>query len=97
MSFLPIFLNLTDRPCLVVGGGPVAARKIRQLQKAGGKVTVVAPALCAELAAMHDGDTISHVVGNFAEHHLEGMALVIAATDSEDVNRQVSDLAKSLP
>jgi uroporphyrin-III C-methyltransferase/precorrin-2 dehydrogenase/sirohydrochlorin ferrochelatase len=95
MSFLPIFLNLADRPCLVVGGGAVAVRKIRQLQKAGGKVTVVAPELCAEVAAMRDGDTISHVAGNFAEQHLEGMALVIAATDSETVNRQVSEQAQS--
>ena len=99
MSFLPIFLNLVDRPCLVVGGGAVAARRIRQLQKAGGKVTVVAPELCAEVAAMLDGNTISHVAGNFAEQHLQGMALVIAATDSETINRQVSEFAcaRNLP
>jgi uroporphyrin-III C-methyltransferase/precorrin-2 dehydrogenase/sirohydrochlorin ferrochelatase len=94
MSFLPIFLNIAERPCLVVGGGPVAARKIRQLLKAGGRITVLAPELCAEIGAMRDGDTVSHIAEDFAERHLAGMALVIAATDDEVINRQVSEQAR---
>ena len=43
MDYLPIFLKVQDRPCLVVGGGKVAARKVSLLQRAGARVTVVAP------------------------------------------------------
>jgi len=95
MGFLPIFLNLSDRPCLVVGGGDIASRKIRQLLKAGGKVTVVAPALCDEVTAQADRKIINHIAETFADHHLDGMTLVIAATDDESINRKVSELAKS--
>src|SRR3970040_2446537 len=45
MDFLPIFLNVREQPCLVVGGGEVAARKSALLQRAGARVTVLAPAL----------------------------------------------------
>ena len=46
MDYLPIFLNIENRPCLVIGGGEVAARKVGLLLDAGGEVTVVAPELC---------------------------------------------------
>jgi uroporphyrin-III C-methyltransferase/precorrin-2 dehydrogenase/sirohydrochlorin ferrochelatase len=95
MGFLPIFLNLTDRPCLVVGGGEIAARKIRQLLKAGGKVFVVAPELCDEVTVMADRKIISHIAGSFSDQHLTDKVLVIAATDDENINRQVSELARS--
>ena len=95
MGFLPVFLNLSGRPCLVAGGGAIASRKIRQLLKAGGKVTVVAPKLCDELAAMLDQNRISHVAGDFVEKHLDGMILVIAATDDAVINQQVSELARA--
>ncbi|MGH8120876.1 MAG: siroheme synthase CysG [Gammaproteobacteria bacterium] len=95
MSFLPIFLNLHNRPCLVVGGGVIAMRKIRQLLKAGGKVTVVAPVLCDEIRHMVDEKMLAHVATNFSAAHLDNMILVIAATDDDATNRQVSELAKS--
>jgi uroporphyrin-III C-methyltransferase/precorrin-2 dehydrogenase/sirohydrochlorin ferrochelatase len=95
MSFLPIFLKLSDRPCLVVGGGEIAARKIKQLLKAGGKVTAVSPELCAEVAALVDRKIIGHIAGNFSEENLDNMVLVIAATDDVTVNQRVSALAKS--
>lgn len=99
MGFLPIFLNLTDRPCLVIGGGDVAARKVNQLLKAQAKVTVVAPELCKELAEKHDRQEINFIAETFSEQHLASATLVIAATDDEIINQEISVLAqaKSIP
>lgn len=58
MDYLPIFLKIENRPCLVVGGGEVAARKVGLLLEAGGRVTVVAPELCETLERLREGDEI---------------------------------------
>ena len=49
MDYLPIFLKVEDRPCLVVGGGKVATRKVALLNRAGAAITVVAPGICDEI------------------------------------------------
>ncbi len=86
MDYFPIFLNLKGRQCLVVGGGEVAVRKVSILLQSGAKVTVVSPELCDALAKLE----ISYLKERFSEHHLEGMTLVIAATDDREVNIRVS-------
>ena len=93
MKYLPIFIQLENRLCLVVGGGDVALRKVRQLVKANAKVTVVAPDLCADLDAMRDEGQINWISSTFNPDHLEDMVLIIAATSDDEVNRQISDLA----
>ena len=88
MNRLPLFLDLSDAPCLVVGGGDVAARKIRSLIDAGARVTVVAPVLAdatAEIAKRHDLDI---ALREFEETDVRGQLLVIAATGDADVNRR---------
>jgi uroporphyrin-III C-methyltransferase / precorrin-2 dehydrogenase / sirohydrochlorin ferrochelatase len=95
MGFLPIFLNIMDRPCLVVGGGVIAARKINQLIKAGANVTVVAPEICGEVQDLFKENRIKHVAAIFSPEHLDDMVLIIAATDNQAINQQVSELAKS--
>ena len=52
MDFLPIFLNIKNRPCLVVGGGGVALRKVQGLVEEGARVTVVAPKVVEPLEEM---------------------------------------------
>ena len=91
MDFLPIFLNIKDKPCLVVGGGGVARRKASLLAKAGAKVKVVAPELSAAFAGMSG---IEHIAEYFRPDHLNGATLVIAATGNSAVNRDISQLAR---
>ena len=95
MDFLPIFLDVRGQPCLVVGGGEVAARKCALLLRAGAQVTVLAP----ELNAVFDGDLaagrIMHRAGRFQESDLEGQALAVAATSDQAVNRAVAAAAKA--
>ncbi len=94
MEYLPIFLDLRDAPCLVAGGGEVAARKASLLLEAKARVTVVAPDLCPTLADLAAAGKLDHVTGRFVPEQLADVALAIAATDDRDVNRQVSEEAR---
>jgi uroporphyrin-III C-methyltransferase/precorrin-2 dehydrogenase/sirohydrochlorin ferrochelatase len=93
VDFFPIFLDLEDRACLVVGGGKIAARKARLLLRAGARVTVVAPQLGKDLAGLVEQRRVEHLAREFADSDLDDKVLVIAGTDREDVNRRVSELA----
>jgi uroporphyrin-III C-methyltransferase / precorrin-2 dehydrogenase / sirohydrochlorin ferrochelatase len=94
MKYLPVFLDITITPSLVVGGGVVAARKVEQLRRANAQVTVVAPELCSELSGLADAQLIKYVCSDFSEDNLQDKMLVIAATDDANVNKRVSELAK---
>lgn len=95
MDYLPIFLKVQGRPCLVVGGGKVAARKVALLVRAGARVTVVSPQRCDDVQALSAGAAVTCVERRFRPEDIDGMALAIAATDDEAVNRQVSELARA--
>ncbi len=93
MDYLPIFLRLQDQDCLVVGGGETANRKLRLLRSAGAAVTLVAPRVVAEIAQAAGAGELRHLPEAFVPQHLAGRRLVIAATDSREVNREVARLA----
>ena len=95
MQRFPLFLDLRDRPCLVVGGGEVAARKVALLTRAGGQVTVVAPQLCKRLEQMRAAGEIEHHAREFAEEDIEHSELAICATSDPAVNRAAAALAKA--
>ncbi|MEE4377255.1 MAG: siroheme synthase CysG [Candidatus Competibacteraceae bacterium] len=95
MDFLPIFMNIRHRSCLVVGGGAIATRKVSLLLQAEASVTVVAPNLEPTLQAERDAERIQHRQAYFSVSDLDGHALVIAATNNQDVNRQVSELCQA--
>jgi uroporphyrin-III C-methyltransferase/precorrin-2 dehydrogenase/sirohydrochlorin ferrochelatase len=91
MNYLPIFADVRDKLCLVVGGGAVAKRKAGVLLEAGAKVRVVAPQIDPALSAQKN---VEAIVARFDAKHLDGVSLVIAATDDRGVNRQVSQQAQ---
>jgi len=96
MQALPIFFNITNRLCVVVGGGDVAARKVTMLLKANAAVTLVAPEICHELQALADAGRIKLMRGSYDAAQLEGACMAVAATDNEAVNEIVSRDAKAL-
>ena len=93
VDFLPVFFSITDRACLVVGGGKVARRKVDLLLRAGGRVTVAAPDLDPILAELTAAGRIVHLEAPFHPSMLEGMTLVISATGTKEVNRDVARAA----
>ncbi len=94
MDYLPIFLDVRDRPCLVVGGGEVAARKAAALARAGARVKVVAPSLGAAFAAQIAAGKAEHRAASFTPEQVAGHAVVVAATDDDAVNRAVAAAAR---
>ena len=93
MTHFPLFADLKNQPCLVVGGGEVAARKITRLLSASARVTVNAPQLCAELAARSAAGEIRHVAAEFEPALVPEQILVIAATSDREVNGRVAAAA----
>jgi uroporphyrin-III C-methyltransferase/precorrin-2 dehydrogenase/sirohydrochlorin ferrochelatase len=93
MDFLPIFLNIRERACLVVGGGSVAERKVSLLLDAGARVTVVSSGLCDSLKEQSEQGIIDYRQGEFSEDDLQGKALIIAATDDREVNESIASWA----
>ncbi len=95
MPHLPIFLAVAGTPCVVVGGGHVAARKVARLLACEARVTVVAPRLAsAALAALAAGGSLAHVARDFAPADLDAATLAIAATDDDAVNAAVAQAAR---
>ncbi len=94
MDALPIFMNIKHRRCVVIGGGEVATRKVSMLLKAEAYVECYALDFCAELNTLAEDEKIRISVEPFHEIQLDGACLVIAATDDEAVNEQVSIAAK---
>jgi len=89
-ELLPLFLNLTGRDVLLVGGGRVAEAKLRQLAAAGARVRVVAPAIAAEIRTA----AVTIAERRFEPSDLDGAWLVVAAA-TPDVNRAVAQAAES--
>ena len=92
MSYFPFFIDIKDKPCLVVGGGTVALRKIEKLLPFGVEITVVSPAFCAEVEGM---EGIQRIQRKFHPMDIVGKLFVIGATDDEAVNQQISDLCRA--
>lgn len=93
MPFYPIYLDLRGRPCLVVGGGPIATGKVRGLVEAGALVTVVAPEAGEAIAAWTAERILVWHQREFVPEDLDGQFLVYAATADMEVNARIYRLA----
>lgn len=93
MDYFPVFLDLKNRRCLLVGGGEVATRKGRMLSKAGAILRVVAPEVSAELRELvaQQGELL---LREYQQGDINDCVLAVAATDIESLNQQISADAK---
>lgn len=96
MSYFPLFMELKDRDCLVVGGGRVAWRKVKVLMDFGARVSVVAPEIISEIGELGPDQLLER---EFLDDDVWGRILVVAATDDETLNQRISRLcqARSIP
>ncbi|MBC8945448.1 MULTISPECIES: siroheme synthase CysG [Xenorhabdus] len=89
MDYLPLFVELKSRAVLLIGGGEVASRKAGLLLRAGAVLTIVAPELHPELQQRHQKGELEWLQGAFHTDYLNGVFLVIAATDDHSSNQYV--------
>lgn len=96
MRFYPINLNIKGKVCVVIGGGKVAERKIKNILLCGGKVKVVSPELTDLLSKMVRRRKIDYIQAEYHPDAFEGAFLVYAATSYRKVNAQIAKDAKRL-
>lgn len=91
----PVMLDLAHLPALVVGGGPVAARKVAGLVRAGGRPVIVSPEVVSELLdAIHRHSLVWHA-RTYEEGEAASYRLVFAATNDPGINEFVAADARS--
>ncbi len=90
MAYYPIFVEMKDRPCLVIGGGREAQRKVNGLLAAGGRITVIAPKLTRSLQQLLADGEIECLQREYQEGDVEGYEVVMVATDDGAVNAEVA-------
>jgi precorrin-2 dehydrogenase/sirohydrochlorin ferrochelatase len=96
MAYIPIFLDVTGRDCVVVGGGEVAARKVESLLGAGARVTVVSPRVSPPLASLAANGSVIHIARDYRRGDIRGCVLAYAATDDPKLHRELAAEARAL-
>ena len=91
---MPVSLLTQGKPCLVVGGGRIAFRKVGHLLDAGARVTVVSPDVADEMGTLRDAGRIHHAARPFEPDDLEGVFLVFAATNDSAVNHAILEACR---
>ena len=101
MAYFPMFVDLSEKPCLIVGGGKVACRKVKVMLDFGARVRVVAKEISQELrdlertlADSEDPKLMEIKRKSFEEKDCDGMGLVIAATDDKALNHEIAQYCK---
>jgi siroheme synthase-like protein len=86
MGYYPVFLDLTGQPCVVIGGGVLAERKVEGLRAAGAAVTIVALTLTPLLRGLAASGEVKHVARDYRAGDLAGARVALVAADDPDVS-----------
>jgi siroheme synthase-like protein len=89
MNSYPVFLQLKNFRCLVVGGGAVALRKVKGLLSAGALPQIIAPEVNAELHLIIDDNKLVWIKRKFEQNDTQSFQLVIAATNDKEINAAI--------
>ena len=95
MDYFPVFVKLQDQPCLVIGAGEIAARKIELLARAGAKITVIANDIRQPVLNLEKTYQLTIIQKSFSPEDVLGFRLVISATDNRETNLLVANTAEA--
>lgn len=93
MEHYPVFLNLKGRSTLIVGGGPVAERKIKNLLSANSQITLVSPQVTDKIQQWIDKGLVTHLNRKFQDDDINKAFLIVAATSDNKLNQQIAQQA----
>jgi len=88
-TYYPVYIQLREQPCVVIGGGKIAEGKVQGLLAAGAKVTVVSPELTSHLHELVEQNQITYMARAYQAGDLTGAFMVICATDQVEINHKV--------
>ena len=88
-TYYPVYIQLRDQPCVVIGGGKIAEGKVDGLLAVESKVTVISSVLTPHLRDLVETEQISYLARSYRPGDLTGAFLVICATDQAEINHQV--------
>ena len=94
MDHLPIFINIRKKPCVVIGGGDIALRKINILLKAQAKVDCLSPSFSRDIKNLSKDGHITLINKSFDQTDIKDYSIIIAATDDSSVNSSISAIAQ---
>jgi precorrin-2 dehydrogenase/sirohydrochlorin ferrochelatase len=93
-TFYPVFLNLTGRRCVIIGGGQIAEGKISKLLDSGAKIIVISPDATQGIRSFAERGQIELDLRKYQQGDLQGAFLVIAATNDRVVNQEIFEEAE---
>ena len=88
-TYYPVYIELRDQPCVVIGGGKIAEGKVEGLLAVQAKVTVIAPEFTSHLHHLAEQNQITYISRKYQPGDLAGAFMVICATDQAEINHQV--------
>ena len=94
-AYFPLFIDLTRKKILVAGGGAIALRRVRTLLRFGADIHVIAPELCEEMERLEKEKKITSKHREYRSSDIDGMQIVLAATDDRAVNRRIREDCQS--
>ena len=96
MAYFPMFVNLKNQPCLVVGGGMVAYRKVKVLLDFEARVVVVGENICDKIYEIaKKSNQLELQKKCFEDADCDNMFMVIAATDDKELNHHIAEICNS--
>lgn len=95
-DLFPVFIEIKDKKCVVIGGGVVAERKIKTLLNYGANIMVISPKITKSIEKLIQSNKISHIKKLYTKDDLKDALIVVAATSNSAVNKQIVKDAKFL-
>ena len=96
MDYLPIFVDIKNKPCLVIGGGDIAYRKISLLLKAGANITCVAQKCTSDILKLVSSNKIVYIKKKFSKEDINKQIVIICATANSSLNEKIAKIAHKI-
>lgn len=93
MVYFPFYMDISDKKCLVVGGGKIASRKVEVLIQFDIEIKVIATSICDEINKLNN-NKLTICKRNFMDEDIRNADFIIAATNNNELNTHISDICK---